>query len=92
MALKTYTDRSGVTRVVDGSPYYVHDLKEHYDICCDCGLTHKTKFRIEDSNGDPVKGSRLKVWTWTDKKLTAENRSKIEVKFVTKRGRSAGGR
>jgi hypothetical protein len=85
MAQKTYRDRSGTIRVVDGSPFYIPNLKEHYETCCDCGMVHRVKFRIEDANGDPVKGARLKQWAWVEKAMTRDERNTMKVKVVNKK-------
>jgi hypothetical protein len=87
MARKTYKDREGYIRVIDGSPYYVPHLERHEEICCDCGKVHDVKFRVEDAQGHAVKGARIKVWAWVMEERTREERERIEVKFVKKRRR-----
>ena len=61
--------RKGDLEVVDGKPYYA-TLPEDFETCCDCGLTHRVRYRIEDSNGDPIKGAQIKMTVWRDETQT----------------------
>ena len=56
--------------VMDGETYYPR-LTKHYDQCCDCGLTHRINYRVEDANGKQIKGAKLRVTTWRAERNTS---------------------
>ena len=57
------------TVVRDGVPFYA-TLPNDLEVCCDCALTHRIKYNVEDEYGDEIKGAQLKVTVWRDNKET----------------------
>ena len=79
--------RGDTIHVADGSPYYVGNLREWYDQCCDCGLVHRVRYQIEDEDGDEIDEARLRIWAWRMPQMTREERKNIEVSFAMMRER-----
>ena len=70
--------------VIDGEPYYP-TLKNHYEVCCDCGAAHRVCYDIEDSHGKKIKGAVLKISAWRADNHTREARKKIKIHFSSVR-------
>jgi hypothetical protein len=58
-------------QLMDGDWFYP-TMHGHYDQCCDCGLVHEIKFKVEDGV--------VKFQVWRRPKLTAAARRTREVK------------
>ncbi len=56
-------------QVVDGIPYYP-SKRGHREQCCDCGLVHRVNFHIEDKDGKPIRGARVRITAWRHSKAT----------------------
>jgi hypothetical protein len=59
--------------IKDGRPYYA-DLPEDLETCCDCALTHRIRYRIEDEDGNQIKNARLLITVWRDEPGTVDRR------------------
>lgn len=60
--------------VTSGEPYIEDADQQHYDECCDCGLVHRIKYEVLDAEGKVLKGTRLRITTWTHKYYTRQAR------------------
>jgi hypothetical protein len=59
-------------QVVDGSWYAMSGFDR--DICCDCGLTHDTQFKLEDG--------RIMFRTKVNQRETAKHRKEHNIKVI----------
>ena len=66
-----------VQQVIDGEPYY----PSAYEICCDCGLTHKVKYEALDEKGKKIKGAKIRATAWALKKMSREERARCKYKY-----------
>ena len=44
---------------------------DNYDQCCDCGLVHRTKYKIVDKDGRVIRGAKLMNVVWRERRSTA---------------------
>ncbi len=49
----------GSHHVEDGESYYAKSVER--ETCCDCGLSHEVRYRIEYRSGHVIRGARLKI-------------------------------
>lgn len=59
--------------VVDGRPFYA-EVPDDLEVCCDCGLSHRIRYRIEDKGKNRIKNAKLKVTVWRDNRETNRRR------------------
>ena len=45
----------------DGRPFYPADKSNHIEQCPSCGNRTRYQYRVEDPNGDYVKGARVRI-------------------------------
>jgi hypothetical protein len=55
----------------DGEWYQLALRAYNFDQCCDCGLVHKTRYRVVDKAGKDIPGSRILTVTWRAPRSTA---------------------
>jgi len=67
-----------IMQVKQGKPYKIYLGKDgsttEYDICCDCGLVHLTKYK--------PKKDHIRVTVWRDDKRTEQQRKRKQVVVV----------
>lgn len=61
----------GYEQAHDGEWYQVALREANYDQCCDCGLVHKTRYRVVDKTGKNIRGSRILTAAWRVPRSTA---------------------
>jgi hypothetical protein len=64
----------------DGKPYYPI-LRNHYEQCCSCGLTHRVNFEILDAKDQPIKGAHVRLTVWRNERLTTKARKNLKIDF-----------
>ncbi len=57
----------------DGESYY-EDQGINYEECCDCGLVHRVRYEVHDSNGKRIKGARVHLTAWRAPHVTKTRR------------------
>ena len=66
------TSRRTYEQVIDGEPRPIEIGHEALDACCDCGLVHKVRYElIESEDGETRKVIER---TWVDRRRTAQLR------------------
>jgi hypothetical protein len=68
----------GYFQIVNGE-WFEPPHGEYFDQCCDCCLTHKTKFAVIDKKTrEPVTGVQVQFRVSVDRRRTAASRRKLK--------------
>ena len=63
------TKRVETTHLSEGQWFRVANRKDHYEVCCDCGLEHRVEYR--------VRNGKLEFRAWREDRATAARRRAI---------------
>jgi hypothetical protein len=75
MTAKAKRKRLPKASVAEAGVWYPIGSKQHFSICCDCGLVHKDEFGIQLVGGTGMKPEfRLFARHWRDPRKTAAKR------------------